>query len=83
MKKIFLSLILIIGLFGCSEKNTAAETKYYDMLKLISQREEYSTSSDNFTISAEISPISEGRYRYFVTLDKPKLAMYEVEILAI
>ena len=83
MKKIFLSLILIIGLFGCSEKNTAAETKYYDMLKLISQREEYSTSSDNFSISAEISPISEGRYRYFVTLDKPKLAMYEVEILAI
>ena len=83
MKKIFLSLILIIGLFGCSEKNTAAETKYYDMLKLISQREEFSTSSDNFTISAEISPISEGRYRYFVTLDKPKLAMYEVEILAI
>ena len=38
MKKIFLSLILIIGLFGCNEKNTAAETKYYDMLKLISQR---------------------------------------------
>ena len=83
MKKIFLSLFLIIGLFGCSDSDSAAETKYYDMLKLISQREEFSAFSDNFSVSAEISPISEGRYRYFVTVDNPRIAMFEVEILAI
>lgn len=83
MKKIFLSLVLVIGLFGCSDNNSAAETKYYDMLKLISEREEFLSSSDNFAVSAEISNISEGRFRYFVTVDNPRIAMYEVEILAI
>ncbi|MGN1405150.1 MAG: hypothetical protein ACI4WM_02665 [Erysipelotrichaceae bacterium] len=83
MKKIFLSLVLIIGLFGCSDSNSAAQTKYYDMLKLISEREEFLSSSENFTVSAEISNISQGRYRYFVTVDNPRIAMYEVEILAI
>lgn len=83
MKKIFLSLVLVIGLFGCSDSNSAAETKYYDMLKLISEREEFLSSSDNFAVSAEISNISEGRFRYFVTVDNPRIAMYEVEILAI
>ena len=83
MKKIFLSLVLVIGLFGCSESNSVAQTKYYDMLKLISEREEFLSSSDNFAVSAEISNISEGRFRYFVTVDNPRIAMYEVEILAI
>lgn len=69
-------------LFGC-QKSNSQETKYYNFLKLLQEREEFSTSSLNFNISYEITPISEGKYRYFVTIDKPGIAMYGIEIMAI
>ena len=81
MKKILISLILLLALFGC-QKTSSEENKYYSFLKLLEEREEFSSSSLNYDISYEITPIENEKYRYFITIDKPRIAMYDIEIMA-
>lgn len=82
MKKILISLILLLALFGC-QKTSSVENQYYSFLKLLEEREEFSSSSLNYDISYEITAIGNGKYRYFVTIDEPRIAMYDIEIMAI
>ena len=56
---------------------------YFDFMKLLQEREEFTSSSLNYNISSEITSIGDNQYRYFVTIDKPKIAMYDIEIMAI
>ena len=82
MKKLFISLILLLALFGC-QKTNSEETMYFDFMKLLQEREEFTSSSLNYNISYEITSIGDNKYRYFVTIDKPKIAMYDIEVMAI
>ena len=65
MKKLFLVLILIFSLSACSSDsgtsaNDADVIRYYDMIELINSYSNFSTSSNYFDISGEISDIDGG-----------------------
>lgn len=71
-------------LFGCkSSKNKDYEAKYYDLIDLVSNRDEFSSNSKFFESSIEVLPMSDGTFRYYITIDKPLVAMYEIEAIAI
>ena len=87
MKKkiILLSLVLMVLLGGCKSEDTinpSANERYTDMVTQLQDRDVFSTSSEYYDISADISAINDG-YRYYIVIDNPKIAMYDIEAIAI
>lgn len=88
MKKKLLILLLIISLCACSKKpsnNTTSEgslIRYFDMIEMIQSYTNFHKSSEYFDISGDMSKINDG-YRYYIFIDNPKIAMYDIEALAI
>ena len=82
---IFAILLLLIGLCGCREAGREAadpNDRYAYIIEMIREHEVFSDRSDYFDITAEMAKIDDG-YRYYITLDNPRIAMYDVELLAI
>ena len=84
MKKILI-LILLVLLCACNNTNKSEETnqqRYFDMISLIQDNDSFQEESNYFSITGEITTIDNG-YRYYVFVDTPRIAMYDVEIMAI
>jgi len=89
MKKI-LAILLVLLLTACStsksydsKTETNPDDRYLDMVSLVHDNmATASTSSKNFDIEFEITQINDG-YRYYCVIDNPKVAMYDVEAIAI
>lgn len=87
MKKICLIIVLMMMLCGCNVLENKTESldshdRYLNFIEIIKQNESYVTKSDNFDLSAEMARIENG-YRYYVTIDNAKTAMYDIEAIAI
>lgn len=85
MKKIFIILVVLISLVGCTSVGNQRinnEERYQGLIEMLNEYENYSEKSNNFDISLEVASIDDG-YRYYVTIDKPKIAMYDVEAIAV
>lgn len=88
MKKIIIFLFTILILIGCEDivrsnnSNDSSTIRYYDMIELIDSNTNFSYASNYFDISGDISKIDEG-YRYYVFVDDPKIAMYDIEVMTI
>ncbi len=85
MKKITLLLSILLLLSACS--NVSEEETQYEIYKTMYQNilntTSFSTSSNYFDISATLTRLDGGEYRYDVFVDNAKIAMYDIEILAI
>ncbi|MDD6004837.1 MAG: hypothetical protein PUC68_04130 [Firmicutes bacterium] len=85
MKK-FLVILMIIGILtGCSDvknSNSIAAGRYFDMIEILKNNEQFEDSSNYFDISYEVSKINDG-YRYYVFMDNPRIAMYDIKIIVI
>lgn len=78
-------MLIILTLTGCKDSKNAngiAVDRYYDMLEVLENNEGFSENSNYFDISCEISKINDG-YRYYVFLDNPRIAMYNIKMLVI
>lgn len=85
MKKILVISLLTLILFGCAKDNTidtSANERYTDLIDQLLAREDFKDSSEYFDIEADITSI-DGGYRFYVTIDNAKVAMYEIEAIAI
>lgn len=85
MKKFFIVLICLILLTGCGKNNTISDSyndKYLDLIDMLNSNVEFKDSSELFSITKEISQTTDG-YRYFIVIDNPKIAMYNIEAVAI
>lgn len=85
MKKILIILLLLISLTSCQEigrEEANPNDRYIYLIEMINEHDGFSASSQYFDLSCEMSKI-EGGYRYYITVDNPRLAMYDVELLAI
>ena len=83
--RIFPVLLLLISLWGCKDagKETAdPNERYAYIIEMIREHEAFSDRSDYFDITVEMAKIDDG-YRYYITLDNPRIAMYDVELLAV
>lgn len=84
IKTIIISLLLIC-LCACDKigSNKVDTTqRYKTIVESIIEHDSFQSSSDYFNISAEVAKINDG-YRYYVTIDKPRVALYDVEAVAL
>ena len=84
-KKIISLLFALILLCSCTEigrKKADPNERYVLMVETLQEHELFAEESSYFDISADMAKI-EGGYRYYITIDNPRLAMYDVELLAI
>jgi len=85
MKKIGLSLLLILSLSACVSNSNEEltyqiyKTTYQSILNTTS----FQTSSQNFNINVTLTDQGNGNVRYDLFVDEPKISMYDIEILAI
>lgn len=84
LNKIIIILILLI-VCGCTILNRneeEQESRYTYLVDMLREHGNYSDSSAYFDIDAEMAKINDG-YRYYIIIDNPKLAMYDIEVIAI
>lgn len=85
MKKLFVLLAVLLVLSGCTGINKTADPndKYSDMIQLVNDYDEFLTISDYFDVTSEETKLNDGGYRFYIVIDKAKVAMYDVEAIAI
>lgn len=85
MKKLLIIVLLLLALTGCKSDDTissSANERYLDLISQLITREDFKESSEYFDITSDITSINNG-YRYYITIDNAKMAMYEIEAIAI
>ena len=78
-------ICLILLLSGCNYINKTESdpnSRYVYLVEMLQEHTTYTNHSNFFDIDVEMSKINDG-YRYYVIIDKPTLAMYDIEVLAI
>lgn len=86
MKKILILLLSLLCLCGCTEigkEDINPNQRYFSLIENIAEHEgSFLTTSNYYDINVEMAKINDG-YRYYVTIDNPRAALYDVEALAI
>ena len=85
MKKILFCLLLLVSLCACDESGKEVinpDEKYMYIIDTISNNDVFANKSEFFDIDVEMSAINEG-YAYYITIDNPRIAMYNIEAVAI
>ena len=85
MKKLLITLLIMVLLSSCSQTGKEVidpNERYIYIVNLLEEHESYNFSSMYFDIEGEMAKIDEG-YRYYITIDNPSIAMYDIELLAI
>ena len=85
MRKIITLLLALFLVSACSQigKETAdPRERYRYLVEMIEEHEAFASASNYFDIAVEMARI-EGGYRYYITVDNPRIAMYDIELLAI
>ena len=85
MAKKVLIILLIVLLCGCSQTNnqnsTSQEYTYQAYYTAIKDNTKYVAGSDYFNIEAEMSQLPNGNYLYYVFIDEPIIAMFNIKAL--
>ncbi len=77
--------MVVFLLSACSNDSTinkSASERYNSMIEQLSSRTDFKSSSEYFDISFDIASIENG-YRFYISIDEPKVAMYNIEAIAI
>ncbi|MDO4197753.1 MAG: hypothetical protein Q4D13_02030 [Erysipelotrichaceae bacterium] len=85
MKKIICILLLLCIISGCTSNSSSAvdsDQKYASYIEILKNQNVFSAGSEYFDVSCELSSI-QGGYRYFITIDNPKISMYDILTIAI
>ncbi|MFI3284950.1 MAG: hypothetical protein R3Y57_07695 [Erysipelotrichaceae bacterium] len=86
MKKLMIYMLCALYLLsGCSTttKTDDSAQKYEDFQFLLNANENYQTNSNYFDITIDMSDLGNGEYRYYLFIDNPIVAMYDIEVIAI
>ncbi|MBP3892145.1 MAG: hypothetical protein J6D29_08220 [Solobacterium sp.] len=88
MRKLFLVMMCSALLFGCTSKArnndvNAANTAYAGYYKAIDDNSRFQSDSLYYDVEAEMIRMSDGTYRYYITIDNPQIAMYYISVLAV
>ena len=85
MFKKILVVVMLISLSACSyfnKKDIAAEDSLYQAYyNSIKDNSKYTANNNYFKISAEMSQLPQGNYLYYVFIDEPQIAMYDIKVM--
>lgn len=81
MKKIIVILVVLFTLLGCSNVDRENLKTYEDMASVLNDAKDYVSSSEYFDISVKCATVNDEE-RYYVTIDNPRIAMYDVKAMA-
>ena len=79
------AIICILMLCGCDllpSKTQDTNDRYFYLIDMLNEHETFSDGSRYFAIDVEMAKIDNG-YRYYIIVDDPQLAMYDIELIAI
>ena len=85
MKKAGIILLLLLVLCGCQEdgkQKADPDERYMYIIEMIGEHESFQEVSNYFDIATDMAKIEKG-YRYYITIDNPRIAMYDIEMLAV
>jgi uncharacterized protein YceK len=72
---------------GCSKAksstDSAALASYQGYYTAIEDSDKFAGSSLYYTLSAEMSELPDGTHRYYIFLDQPQIAMYDVVVMSV
>ncbi len=89
LKKISLAILTILLLTGCSmfpKKDDSKEksaSEYESFYKAINDHDTFSFQSNYYKLTGEIVSLPNGKYNYYIFLDNPQIAMYNIKLLAV
>lgn len=82
MKKVLSLLLCILLMTGCQEENEEKNIIFYnEMIDILHNAKDYAETSEYYSISFEKTFTKDGE-RYYIVIDNPRIAMYDVNILA-
>lgn len=84
--KLFLCFSILM-LNGCQKKSStvdaAAMDEYQTYYNAVSENIAFSSESKNFTCETEMTKVEDGTYRYYLVIDQPITAMYDVVAIVV
>ena len=86
MRKLIWITVICLLLCGCNAKKSGesdSTAKYEDMIELVNSYDSFIEKSDYFDVDWEVTKLSNGGYRFYVVIEKAKIAMYDVEAIAV
>ena len=89
MKKLLVVLLVLAVMSGCKKEeidiDAARAEQYASYIKAIQDNETFMTAADsqNYDIQLVMNQVDENVYRYDVILDNPRVAMYDIQMIAI
>lgn len=81
MKKIIVILLCLFTLVGCQGASNSDLKLYNEMIEILSNADDFASSSKYFSTTFEVTSTSEGQ-RYYIVIDNPNIAMYDVSVIA-
>lgn len=85
MRKTIISILALLMLVGCFDSQRVQEEqliRYETYWTLMLNETQFQSSSRNFNIEVDIDKV-DNFYEYYVVIDEPKVAMYDIEIMVI
>lgn len=85
MRKITIFLVCLLLLGGCKSDGTTSDNnvKYFNYIDLIINNNYVVSSNIPFDCSISVGKNEKEEYVYLVTIENPKIAMYNVEMMAL
>lgn len=85
MKRLLIIVLILLCLSGCKQigkQDVDPDQRYFDLIETIKERDTFVDTSNYYDISVEMASIEDG-YRYYVIIDNPHVAIYDIEAIAI
>ena len=87
MKKLFFVLLCTLLCAGCnrskSDKSQAANAAYQGYFQAISDNSRFVGESYYYTVNGSMTQMPDGTYRYYIFIEDPQIAMYDITVLAV
>lgn len=85
MRKLTVYLLCLLLLGGCKSNGTTSDNnvKYFNYIDLIINNNYVESSNIPFDCSISVGKNEKEEYVYLVTIENPKIAMYNVEMMAL
>lgn len=87
MKKMVLCFVLLLSVTGCSRMSETnknlAYTSYQGYYEAIEENTRFNSELLYYSLDGEMSSLPDGTYRYYLFLENPQIAMYNVVFLGV